>query len=88
MNCGHRPAYMCVCVHARTTVSLVQFQAPRFLSDTFQSEALWFFFGQNGSDKDMNGRPEHTDQIAHSGTWHLQVRILVERLMKLNIAQE
>ena len=34
---------------------------------------LWVFFGRNHSDKDLDGRPEHTDQISHDGTWHYQL---------------
>jgi hypothetical protein len=38
----------------------------------------WVFIGQNvgkGSEEveAMRGRPEHTDAIAHSGTWHMQL---------------
>ena len=34
---------------------------------------LWIFFGRNHSNKDLDGRPEHTDQISHDGTWHFQL---------------
>lgn len=36
---------------------------------------LWIFFGRNNSanGKDLEGRPEHTDQISHDGTWHYQL---------------
>ena len=36
---------------------------------------LWIFFGRNNSvdGKDLDGRPEHTDQISHDGTWHYQL---------------
>lgn len=40
---------------------------------------LWIFFGRNNSNsateggKDLEGRPEHTDQISHDGTWHYQL---------------
>ena len=36
---------------------------------------LWIFFGRNDSieGKDLRGRPEHTDQISHDGTWHYQL---------------
>lgn len=46
---------------------------------------LWIFFGRNnpctssGSNNDdddndnLQGRPEHTDQISHDGTWHYQL---------------
>ena len=39
------------------------------------AEALWVFFGQNcgGGGGPMRGRPEHTDDISHSGTWHMQL---------------
>ena len=36
--------------------------------------AIWFFFGRNPiGNVNMNGRPEHTDAISHSGTWHYQL---------------
>lgn len=39
-----------------------------------QSPALWFFIGQNIDRKGpLAGRPEHTDALTQSGTWHLQV---------------
>mmetsp|Transcript_7652 Transcript_7652/g.22423 ORF Transcript_7652/g.22423 Transcript_7652/m.22423 type:complete len:531 (-) Transcript_7652:4822-6414(-) len=39
---------------------------------------LWIFFGRNpnrggGTAEDLQGRPEHTDQISHDGTWHYQL---------------
>ena len=36
---------------------------------------LWIFFGRNNSvpGSDLEGRPEHTDQISHDGTWHYQL---------------
>ena len=38
---------------------------------------LWIFFGRNranaGGNADLEGRPEHTDQISHDGTWHYQL---------------
>ena len=36
---------------------------------------LWIFFGRNNNNKskDLEGRPEHTDQISHDGTWHYQL---------------
>jgi len=38
------------------------------------SDAMWVFFGQNDGSQPLRGRPEHTDAIAHSGTWHLQLQ--------------
>ena len=35
------------------------------------SECLWFFVARCNSD--MPGRAEHTDNIAHDGTWHYQL---------------
>lgn len=35
-------------------------------------DALWIFFGRNGTGE-MAGRPEHTDSVSHSGTWHYQL---------------
>ena len=39
------------------------------------AEAVWVFFGQNCGDESggMRGRPEHNDDISHSGTWHMQL---------------
>lgn len=37
------------------------------------SNALWVFFGRNPATRPLCGRPEHTDAIAHSGTWHVQL---------------
>lgn len=37
------------------------------------SNAMWVFFGSNPGTRPLHGRPEHTDAIAHSGTWHLQM---------------
>ena len=35
---------------------------------------MWFFFGRNPiGNVNMDGRPEHTDAISHSGTWHYQL---------------
>jgi hypothetical protein len=36
--------------------------------------SIWLFFGRNRDGKGpMRGRSEHTDAVAHSATWHLQV---------------
>jgi len=37
------------------------------------SEAAWIFFGRNDSSKPLGGRADHTDDIEHSGTWHIQL---------------
>jgi len=39
------------------------------------AEAVWVFFGQNCGEESggMRGRPEHNDDISHSGTWHMQL---------------
>jgi hypothetical protein len=41
------------------------------------AECAWIFIGQNAAEDDagesMRGRPEHTDAISHSGTWHMQL---------------
>jgi len=39
-----------------------------------QSDAAWVFLGNNPEPHPLCGRPEHTDAIGHSGTWHLQLR--------------
>ena len=36
------------------------------------SKCVWFFVARCSSD--MPGRAEHTDKIAHDGTWHYQLR--------------
>jgi len=52
---------------------------PRFLScvgNITQSTPVWFFIGQHLSDISsvpLRGRPEHTDSITSTGTWHHQV---------------
>lgn len=36
--------------------------------------ALWIFFGRNPpGNKDLPGRPDHTDSISADGTWHFQL---------------
>ena len=37
------------------------------------SDCLWLFFGRNAGPGAMTGRPEHTDQVTQSGTWHVQL---------------
>ncbi|CAE7934548.1 unnamed protein product [Symbiodinium necroappetens] len=38
------------------------------------SNAAWVFFGRNPGSRILRGRPEHTDAIQHSGTWHVQLK--------------
>jgi len=38
------------------------------------SNAAWVFFGRNLGRRALRGRPEHTDAIQHSGTWHVQLK--------------
>mmetsp|Transcript_55053 Transcript_55053/g.153469 ORF Transcript_55053/g.153469 Transcript_55053/m.153469 type:complete len:346 (+) Transcript_55053:68-1105(+) len=38
------------------------------------SDAVWVFVGRNTGRGPLKGRPEHTDAVEHSGTWHLQLR--------------
>eukprot|EP01062_Namystynia_karyoxenos_P067943 TRINITY_DN62093_c0_g1_i1.p2 TRINITY_DN62093_c0_g1~~TRINITY_DN62093_c0_g1_i1.p2 ORF type:complete len:413 (+),score=112.98 TRINITY_DN62093_c0_g1_i1:67-1305(+) len=38
------------------------------------SECVWFFLGRNTAAECMPGRPEHTDDVTHCGTWHLQLQ--------------
>lgn len=51
------------------------FSMPPFLdaAKVCHSDAAWLFFGANPGQRPLLGRPEHTDAIAHSGTWHLQL---------------
>lgn len=51
----------------------------------------WVFIGQNvGKESEkveaMRGRPEHTDAIAHSGTWHMQLSGAKEWHLRPNAA--
>jgi len=39
-----------------------------------QEAAVWWFVGRNGSSNEaLPGRPEHTDEVSHDGTWHYQL---------------
>jgi hypothetical protein len=41
---------------------------------TFEhSQPVWVFLGCNTLNEAMQGRPEHTDDVQHSGTWHYQM---------------
>lgn len=41
---------------------------------TFEhSLPVWVFVGFNSFSEAMQGRPEHTDDVQHSGTWHYQM---------------
>jgi hypothetical protein len=41
---------------------------------TFEhSHPVWVFMGCNTFNEAMQGRPEHTDDVQHSGTWHYQL---------------
>ena len=55
-----------------STLSRLPLTEPAFLDEARHSNCVWFFFGSNPGRTAMRGRPEHTDQISHSGTWHLQ----------------
>lgn len=38
-----------------------------------QTDPVWIFIGRNTSrDEKLVGRPEHTDDVSHDGTWHYQ----------------
>eukprot|EP00929_Paragymnodinium_shiwhaense_P084094 TRINITY_DN44946_c0_g2_i2.p1 TRINITY_DN44946_c0_g2~~TRINITY_DN44946_c0_g2_i2.p1 ORF type:complete len:337 (-),score=48.52 TRINITY_DN44946_c0_g2_i2:423-1433(-) len=54
------------------------FAEPPFLktkrSQVRHSNAVWVFVGRNSGVGPLRGRPEHTDALEHSGTWHLQLR--------------
>lgn len=56
----------------RQALRALPWKAPPFWKAK-HSDALWFFIGQNLGQKPMRGRLEHTDQVMHSGTWHLQL---------------
>lgn len=51
---------------------------PSFMFEAAQHSApLWVFLGRNycpRSSAPMIGRPEHTDCVSHSGTWHYQMQ--------------
>lgn len=51
---------------------VLPFSTPKFWKAR-HSDCLWFFVGQNFGRKPMQGRPEHTDAVMHSGTWHVQL---------------
>lgn len=36
-------------------------------------QATWFFIGANEGPEPLAGRPEHTDELSHDGTWHFQL---------------
>ena len=36
------------------------------------SKAVWLFVGHNDAAAPLAGRPEHTDNVQHDGTWHFQ----------------
>ena len=36
------------------------------------SRAIWLFVGLNDTAAPLSGRPEHTDNVRHDGTWHFQ----------------
>lgn len=40
------------------------------------SDSIWFFVGHHASKdgKPLRGRPEHTDDVPHDGTFHIQAR--------------
>jgi hypothetical protein len=52
-------------------------QTPVFLGEeehtVKHTDNLWLFFGRNPGPRALSGRPEHTDKIQHSGTWHAQL---------------
>jgi hypothetical protein len=58
-----------------TTLNKLPLAEPDFLraARARHSDCLWLFFGRNAGAAAMTGRPEHTDQITHSGTWHVQL---------------
>ncbi|KAJ1627509.1 hypothetical protein T492DRAFT_1024066 [Pavlovales sp. CCMP2436] len=37
------------------------------------TQPTWFFIGFNPSLVPLPGRPEHTDELSHDGTWHFQL---------------
>lgn len=46
---------------------------PACLSACPHERATWWFVGSNDSAAALPGRPEHTDAVHHSGTWHYQL---------------
>lgn len=36
-------------------------------------QPTWFFIGANAGPDPLAGRPEHTDELSHDGTWHFQL---------------
>jgi hypothetical protein len=45
---------------------------PCIFDDTRHSFPVWLFIGRNSRKLPMEGRPEHTDAVSHSGTYHYQ----------------
>ena len=53
------------------------------MMDALHDDGLWLFVGSNPNPKKrarggagaeaLTGRPEHTDDVVHSGTWHVQL---------------
>eukprot|EP00121_Abeoforma_whisleri_P009287 Awhi_evm2s8536 len=59
-------------------LKLSPFETPRKVfpeegEGIIHSKNMWVFAGQNPEKEPMKGRPEHTDKISFSGTWHAQL---------------
>jgi len=63
----------------RAFFSAVPFSEPPYLnsdSDVHCDDGVWLFVGRNSTRdgcEPITGRPEHTDAVDHSGTWHMQL---------------
>jgi hypothetical protein len=58
--------------HVLSSLPFEEFPATQWVYEP----ALWFFFGRNQLDdanQNLDGRPEHTDDVSHLGTWHYQL---------------
>jgi len=59
----------------KDTMKKLPFACPPVLrsKEVHHSDHVWIFVGDNRKRKPMPGRPEHTDAVAHAGTWHYQL---------------
>eukprot|EP00913_Durusdinium_trenchii_P022340 g20986.t3 len=66
------------CAFGLAPVWLMRLLSPKSLASRCRppthSAAAWVFFGRNARGRVLRGRPEHTDAIQHSGTWHVQLK--------------
>ena len=61
-------------------LELVPFAEPPVMDKSLgvhHDDGVWFFLGSNpratSETEPITGRPEHKDDVQHSGTWHMQL---------------